>query len=55
MLPLCHKTNTAKIGSKQLEENPSLTPRGIFVDRIEPEYCEQYEKVIQLASKRRSS
>jgi len=50
-----HKTNTAKIGSKQLEENPSLTPRGIFVDRIEPEYCEQYEKVIQLASKRRSS
>jgi len=50
-----HKTNTAKIGSKQLEENPSLTARGIFVDRDEPEYCEQYEKVISLARKGQSS
>lgn len=44
-----HKTNTAKIGSKTLEENPALTPRGIFVDKQRPEYCEEYDKVIASA------
>jgi 2-oxoglutarate ferredoxin oxidoreductase subunit beta len=50
-----HKTNTAKIGSKQLEQNPSLTARGIFVEKDEPEYCEQYEEIINLAMKRQSA
>ncbi len=46
-----HKTNTAKLGSKALEENPELTPRGIFVDKQRPEYCEEYDKVIASASR----
>lgn len=44
-----HKTNTAPIGSKKLEENPNLTARGIFVQDERPEYCEEYEKIVNLA------
>jgi 2-oxoglutarate/2-oxoacid ferredoxin oxidoreductase subunit beta len=44
-----HKTNTAKIGSKVLEENSALIARGIFVDRKEPEYCSEYGRIIELA------
>lgn len=47
-----HKNNTAKLGSKQLETNPLLIPRGIFVDLEKPEYCSEYEKIIEYASKR---
>lgn len=46
-----YKDVTAKIGSKALEENPSLIPRGIFVDVERPEYCEEYDKVIAQAMK----
>jgi 2-oxoglutarate ferredoxin oxidoreductase subunit beta len=46
-----HKTNTAKLGSKALEENPNLTPRGIFVEKERPEYCAEYDKIIAYASK----
>jgi len=35
-----HKTDTANLGSKALEENPGLVARDIFVDREKPEYCE---------------
>ena len=42
---------TAKLGAKALEENPSLIPRGIFVDVERPEYCEEYDKIIALAMK----
>jgi 2-oxoglutarate ferredoxin oxidoreductase subunit beta len=45
-----HKTNTAKIGSKALQENPSLTPRGIFVEKDRPEYCAEYDKIIAQAT-----
>ena len=47
-----HKTNTAPLGSKKLEENPQLIARGIFVDEERPEYCAEYEKVIQQAQQR---
>jgi len=47
-----HKTNTAKLGSKALEENPNLLPRGIFVDIERPEYCESYDKIVAKASNR---
>lgn len=47
-----HKTNTAPIGSKALEENPNLTPRGIFVQEERPEYCAEYEKVVNKAQGR---
>ncbi len=47
-----HKTNTAKLGSKALKENPGLVPRGIFVDVDKPEYCEEYDKLIAFAMKK---
>lgn len=47
-----HKTNTARIGSKTLEENPHLTARGIFIDEERPEYCEEYDKLIAKAQGR---
>ena len=46
------KKATAKIGSKALEKDPSLIPRGIFVDNDAPEYCQEYEKLIEKAIKR---
>ena len=50
-----HKTHTAKIGSKALAENPGLTPRGIFVEKDRPEYCEEYDKIIEYASRGKAS
>ncbi len=47
-----HKTNTAKLGSKALENNPNLVPRGIFVQEERPEYCAEYGKIIQHAQGR---
>ena len=49
------KTNTAKLGSKALEKNPDLMPRGIFVDMEKPEYCAEYEKIIAFATKEKVS
>lgn len=40
-----YKEGTAKIGSKAIEENPNLIPRGIFVDEQRPEYCEAYAQL----------
>jgi 2-oxoglutarate ferredoxin oxidoreductase subunit beta len=47
-----HKTHTAKLGSKALAENPHLTPRGIFVEKERPEYCEEYDKIIAYATRK---
>lgn len=44
-----HKTNSAKLGSKALENNPNLVPRGIFVQEERTEYCAAYDKIIQHA------
>jgi len=46
-----YKNITAKLGSKTLEENPALMGRGIFVEREKPEYCREYEKIIEKAMK----
>jgi 2-oxoglutarate/2-oxoacid ferredoxin oxidoreductase subunit beta len=46
-----YKNSTAKIGSKALAENTSLVGRGIFVDKNIPEYCDEYEKIIEQAMK----
>ncbi len=40
------KDHTTPIGSKAKQENPTLIERGIFVQKQEPEYCEEYEKVV---------
>ncbi len=47
-----HNTSTAPIGSKKLEENPGLIPRGIFLDEERPEYCSEYDKIIEHAMSR---
>ncbi len=44
------KNNTKPIGSKT--ENPNLIERGIFVQKDIPEYCSEYEKVIERAKSR---
>ncbi|MDL2207524.1 2-oxoacid:ferredoxin oxidoreductase subunit beta [Desulfovibrio sp. OttesenSCG-928-M16] len=43
------RDNSAPLGSKKLEENPELIARGIFRDESQPEYCEQYAKIIEKA------
>ncbi len=46
-----YRDNTALIGSKKLDENPNLIPRGIFVQEDRPEYCAEYAKIIAKAHK----
>ena len=45
------KKNTTSIGSKAKQENPDLIERGIFVQTESPEYCREYEKMVQRAMK----
>ncbi len=45
------KENSAKIGSKKLEENPDLIPTGIFVEKDAPEYTEEYQKLLKQLKK----
>ena len=40
---------TTTIGSKAKKETPALIERGIFVQEDRPEYCSEYEKVIERA------
>ena len=46
-----YRDNTAQLGSKKLEENPNLIPRGVFVQKDRPEYCAEYAKIIAKAHK----
>jgi 2-oxoglutarate ferredoxin oxidoreductase subunit beta len=46
-----YKDNTTRIGSKAKQENPDLIERGIFVQEERPEYCRQYEAVVEKAMK----
>jgi 2-oxoglutarate ferredoxin oxidoreductase subunit beta len=46
------KENTTRIGSKAKAENPELIERGIFVQREVPEYCAQYDQIIERARKK---
>jgi 2-oxoglutarate ferredoxin oxidoreductase subunit beta len=45
------KTLTTPIGSKAKQENPSLIERGVFVNKQMPEYCDEYQKIIERATK----
>jgi 2-oxoglutarate ferredoxin oxidoreductase subunit beta len=45
------KDNTTRIGSKAKDGNPELIERGIFVQEERPEYCRQYEAVVEKAMK----
>lgn len=46
-----YKKITAPVGSRSIAENPELIGRGIFVDEEMPEYCEEYDKLIERAMK----
>ena len=46
------KTNTTPIGSKAKQENSGLIERGIFVQEEKPEYCEEYAKIVEIASRK---
>jgi len=46
-----YKNNTTPIGSKSKKENPDLIERGIFVQEERPEYCSEYDKIIERAMK----
>jgi 2-oxoglutarate ferredoxin oxidoreductase subunit beta len=43
------KNNTTPIGSKAKQENPDLIERGIFLEKDSPEYCNQYDKILERA------
>ena len=45
------KENTTLIGSKAKAKNPELIERGVFVQKELPEYCSEYDKVLQRAPK----
>jgi 2-oxoglutarate ferredoxin oxidoreductase subunit beta len=47
------KDMTTPVGSKAKQENPALIERGIFTQKEQPEYCSEYEKVIQRAMGRK--
>jgi len=46
-----YKEGTTPIGSKAKKENPDLIERGIFVQKEMPEYCSEYDKIIEMATK----
>ncbi len=46
-----YKNDTTPIGSKAKKENPDLIERGIFVEKEMPEYCHEYDKIIEKAMK----
>jgi 2-oxoglutarate ferredoxin oxidoreductase subunit beta len=48
------RDNTTPIGSKAKQENQALIERGIFVQEEKPEYCAEYDKVIERARGGRS-
>jgi len=46
-----YKDTTTPIGSKAKQEDPNLIERGVFVQKELPEYCTEYEKIMQKALK----
>ena len=46
-----YKKNTTPIGSKAKHENPDLIERGVFIQKDMPEYCSEYDKIIERAMK----
>lgn len=46
-----YKDITVPIGSQKKKDNPDLIERGIFVQKEAPEYCREYDKIIEQAMK----
>jgi 2-oxoglutarate ferredoxin oxidoreductase subunit beta len=49
-----YKNNTTPVGSRAKKENPDLIERGVFVEKKMPEYCKEYDKIIQRAIKEKA-
>ncbi len=45
------KKNTTPIDSKAKKENPKLIERGVFLQVEKPEYCAEYDKIVDRAMK----
>ena len=45
------KDMTTPVGSKAKQENPALIERGIFVKKNLPEYCAEYQRIVEQAKK----
>jgi len=43
------RDGTTPVGSAAKEKNPDLVERGIFVQKELPEYCSEYEKIMEKA------
>jgi 2-oxoglutarate ferredoxin oxidoreductase subunit beta len=43
------KNHTTSIGSKAKKEHPELIERGVFVEKEIPEYCSEYDKIVERA------
>ncbi len=41
------KESTAPVGSKKLQQNGDLLPRGVLVEEKRPEYCEEYARMLE--------
>jgi len=46
-----YKDQTVPIGSERKKENPALIERGIFVQEERPEYCSEYERIVEIAQR----
>ena len=46
-----YKKITTPINSKAKQENPDLIERGVFLQKELPEYCNEYDKIIEKAMK----
>ncbi len=46
-----YKSHTTPRGSKEKDKNPDLIESGIFVQEKRPEYCDEYDKIVEKASK----
>lgn len=49
------KNHTVPVGSKAKKKNPDLIERGIFVQKEMPEYCSEYDKIVEAAMKGQQS
>jgi 2-oxoglutarate ferredoxin oxidoreductase subunit beta len=46
-----YRTHTAPLGSDKKAKHPELIERGIFIAEEKPEYCAEYDAIVEKASK----
>jgi 2-oxoglutarate ferredoxin oxidoreductase subunit beta len=50
-----YRTHTIPLGSDKKAKHPELIERGIFITEEKPEYCTEYDAIVEKASKERDS